>query len=143
MSKAYNFLLILSILFTQSVNANDDYARAQAIEYLKKGIYQQYDIGGKIKVIEKQSYAYVRRTFTDDYVFIPNILIGTGSQFFLAKKIAFRGKTPLIGNHYELQILTDYSWKLKLSGQNPFFTGDYWLSTASNSSLSAGLIFRF
>lgn len=134
-----NFIFCFKLCAT--VNNQKNYN--EAMVFLTKGLKEEFQIDSKIKQIQLKTSNYIKNNFEIDPN-IPSFLIGTSSQILLQKKIAFRGKTPLIGNKYELFINDNYV-QLKLLGNLSELVNNsnYWIIGSSNSKIELGLSFIF
>lgn len=137
--------IIVNFLFCYKICAsvNNETNYNEAMVFLTKGLKEEFQIDAKIKQMQIKTSNYIKNNFEIDPN-IPSFLIGTSSQILLQKKIAFRGKTPLIGNKYELFINDQYV-QLKLLGNlsNLISNSNYWIMGSSNSKIELGFSYIF
>ena len=141
MCKAIIFLFIFFPLCCFS-NDEKDYNQQQAIKYTIKGISKEFNLESKFKQVQQSTTRYIKNNVSEYVAYVPSFLIGTTAQFIVQKELKFKGKTPIIGNRYELAI-SKSELKLKLIGNTPFMDNSkYWFLT-DTKALQAGLDFDF
>lgn len=141
MCKAIIFLFIFFPICCYSTE-QDEYNKQDAIKYAIKGISKEFNLDARVKQLQQSTTRYLENNVHEYVAYVPSFLIGSSAQLITQKELKFKGKTPYIGNRYELAI-SKSELRLKLIGQNPFADkSKYWMTT-DTKVLQAGLDFDF
>jgi hypothetical protein len=142
-----NLIGILFIGMNTCHSAQEDEKRA--IDHITRGISQEFQLESKFKMVQVSATNYIKHNISEAAAEVPAFIIGSGSQIIIQKKISFRGKTPILGNRYEL-LLKRSVFQLKLEGKNPFMDDSkYWIlgnndrTAQSSLGVQLGLAFYF